>query len=145
MKMHFIGLGERIMGDLAINLSQQGHQITGSDISFSTPSSYSLESKMLMPEQAGWFPKKIQPHLDKIVVGREVQLDNPELLVAQQLGLSLCSYPEYIHDYAQDKQRIVVVGGEEKKLLCLLVLHVLEYLQQPFDYVVDSLRLAILA
>lgn len=141
MKIHFVGVGERVMGDLAIALGQQGHTVTGSDVSFSEATLLSLGHAMLVPEQPGWFPQKMQPDLDKVIVGRQVQLDNPELQIAQQLGLPICSYPEYVHDYAQDKQRIVITGGNEKNLLCLLVLHALNHLHQTFDYVVDSSEL----
>ena len=141
MKIHFIGVGERIMGDLAATLSQQGHGITGSDVSFSKTTLHSLERTLLMPEQHGWFPKKIQPDLDQVIVGRQVHLDNPELQAAQQLGLPIYSYPEYICDYAQDKQRIVITGRKEKTLICILVLHILTCLKKAFDYVIDSTQL----
>jgi len=142
MNIHFIGLGERIMGDLAMSLSQQGHAITGSDVAYSDTSFNRLRSEVpSIAAQNGWFPQHIQSNLDMIIVGSEVHADNPELQAAQQLGLPICSYPEYIYRYAQDKQRIVIMGGTEKKLLCLLVLHVLEHLHQPFDYIVASPKL----
>jgi len=134
-------MGERIMSDLAAALCHQGHQVTGSDVSFAQLSLHSLESVALVPEQPGWFPHDITRSLEKIIVGRQVHPNNPELQVAQQLGLPVCSYPEYICDYAQDKQRIVITGGEEKTLICLLVLHVLTFLHKAFDYVVDTAKL----
>jgi UDP-N-acetylmuramate: L-alanyl-gamma-D-glutamyl-meso-diaminopimelate ligase len=141
MRIHFIGMGERIMGDLAVALDHKGHQVTGSDLSFSKLALYGLEGMTLVPEQLGWFPKKITPSLDKVIVGRQVHLDNPELQAAQRLGLPICSYPEYIYDYTQDKQRIVITGGVEKTLVCVLVLHVLVSCHKAFDYVVDSPKL----
>lgn len=142
MKTHFIGMGERIMGDLAAALYQQGHQVTGSDVSFTELALCRLESAALAPEQPGWFTQKITQSLDKVVVGRQVHPDNPELQAAQRLGLPICSYPEYIYDYAQDKQRIVIIGGKETTLICLLTLHVLAFLHKAFDYVVDATKLA---
>jgi UDP-N-acetylmuramate: L-alanyl-gamma-D-glutamyl-meso-diaminopimelate ligase len=141
MKTHFIGMGERIMGDLAAALCQQGHQVTGSDVSFTKHALHGLESVALVPEQPGWFTQKITQSLDKVVVGRRVSSDNPELQAAQQLGLPIYSYPEYIYDYAQDKQRIVIIGGKETTLICVLVLHVLAFLHKAFDYVVDAAAL----
>jgi UDP-N-acetylmuramate: L-alanyl-gamma-D-glutamyl-meso-diaminopimelate ligase len=141
MKAHFIGVGERIMSDLAAALCQHGHQVTGSDVSFTNLALSRLESAALVPKQPGWFTQKITQSLDKVVVGRQVSLDNLELRAAQQLGLPICSYPEYIYDYAQDKQRIVITGGQETTLICVLVLHVLTYLHKAFDYVVDAAEL----
>ena len=138
MKIHLIGVGERIMGDLAVALCQQGHEVTGSDVSFYKHALHSPANVTPVPEQAGWFPQKIQQDLEKVIVGRKVHPNNPELQAAQRLGLSIHSFPEYIHDYARDKQRIVITGGQEKTLLCILVLHVLTHLHKAFDYVVDS-------
>ncbi|MHA7878015.1 MAG: Mur ligase domain-containing protein [Bacteroidota bacterium] len=141
MRIHFIGVGERIMRDLAASLSQQGHVITGSDVSFSQKTLHSLKSAELMPEQPGWFPEKMQAGWDKIIVGRQVQPDNPELKAAQQHRLPIYSYPEYIHEYAQDKQRIVITGGKDKSLICLLVLHTLSYVHRACDYVIGATNL----
>lgn len=138
MRVHFIGVGERIMGDLAAVLCQQGHQVTGSDVSFSKHTLHSIGSMASVPEKLGWFPQHITASLDKVIVGRQVQLANPELQAAQRLDIPICSYPEYIYDYAQDKQRIVIVGGEERVLTCVLVLHVLTCLHKAFDYVIDA-------
>lgn len=116
MRIHFIGIGERIMCDLAAVLSTQGHTITNSE-----------ESTTDLGGQA----------IDQVIVGRQVQTAHPALQAVQQQGLPLCSYPEFIYNQAHSKQRIVVVG-EEKNLTCLLILHVLGQLHKAFDYVVDA-------
>jgi UDP-N-acetylmuramate: L-alanyl-gamma-D-glutamyl-meso-diaminopimelate ligase len=141
MRIHFIGMGDRIMGDLATALCQKGHQVTGSDLSFSELALSGLESMGLVPEQLGWFPQKITSSLDKVIVGRQVYPNNPELLAAQQLGLPICSYPEYIYDCTQDKQRIVIAGSAERTLISVLVVHVLASFHKAFDYVVDAPKL----
>ncbi len=141
MRVHFIGIGERTMGDLAATLHQQGHMVTGSDVNFSELVLYSLESASLMSKHQGWYPAKLTPSIDQVIVGRQIHLDNPELQEAQRLGLSICSYPAYIYAYAQDKQRIVITGAADKTMICVLVIHVLECLQKAFDYVVDAAAL----
>ena len=135
-------MGERVMGDLAAAFYLQGHGVTGSDEKFAERTLHRLESRGLMPEQPGWFPQKLTQSLDKVIVGRAIHPNNPELQAAQQQGLPICSYPAYIYTYAQDKQRIVITGGEDKTLICILVLHVLESLHKEFDYVVDAPKLA---
>lgn len=117
MRIHFIGIVERIMGDLAAALQTQGHMITSSE-------------KADLAGQA----------IDQVIVGRQVPADHPVLQAAQQQGLPISSYAEFIYTYAQDKQRIVVVG-KEKTLICLLVLHVLRQLHKTFDYIVDTPQL----
>jgi UDP-N-acetylmuramate: L-alanyl-gamma-D-glutamyl-meso-diaminopimelate ligase len=42
-------------------------------------------------------------------------LDNPELLKAQELGLKIYSYPEYIYEQSKDKLRVVIGGSHGKQ------------------------------
>lgn len=140
MKIHLIGMGEPTMGDLAVALCKHGHTVTGSDVYFSGSMFQRLATANLVPERFGWSPEKIQQGLDKVIVGRTVYRDNPELQAAQQLGSNVYSYPAYIYEYAKDKQRIVISGGKgkERTLLCILLIHVLRHCQKEFDYVVPS-------
>lgn len=120
MEVLLMGMEERVMRDLATALQAQGHTVTNGEAA--SPN---------LAEQA----------IDQVIVGRQVQPKHPVLQAAQQQGLPICSYPEFIYAHAQDKQRIVITG-QEKNLICLLVLHVLKQLHKPFDYVVDTPALA---
>ncbi|MEL6358421.1 MAG: hypothetical protein AAFQ01_00600 [Bacteroidota bacterium] len=115
MKVFLIGMEERVMRDLAAALQAQGHIVTDSH-----------EANTNLTGQ-----------IDQVIVGRQVQLDHPALQAVQRQGLPICSYAEFIHTYAQDKQRIVITG-QEKHLICLLVLHVLNRLHKSFDYVINA-------
>lgn len=126
------------MSDLAILLCQQGHQVTGSDVTFAEHPATRKPHTIHLPEERGWFPHRITKNLDKVIVGRRVHPDNVELKAAQQLGLAIYSYAAYIYDYAEDKQRIVITDSEESKLISALVLHVLTFLRRDFDYVVHT-------
>jgi UDP-N-acetylmuramate-alanine ligase len=46
--------------------------------------------------------------------------DNPELLRAQELGLKIYSFPEYIYEASRDKQRIVIGGSHGKTSITAL-------------------------
>lgn len=126
------------MSDLAIALQLQGYAITGSAEVLLESSREKLAQAGLLPEQPGWFPTKLTKAIGKVIVGREIQPDNPELQVAQQLGLDSYTYPTYIYAYAQDKQRIVITGGIERTTICAIIIHVLRYWHRAFDYVVDA-------
>ena len=136
--IHFIGIEERIMSDLAMALELQGYAATGSAEMLLEPSEKRLAQAGLLPEQLGSFPTKVTKALDQVIVGRQVQPDNIELQVAQQLGLAIYAYPAYIYEYAQDKQRIVITGGPESTIICAITIHVLRYWHRAFDYVVDA-------
>jgi UDP-N-acetylmuramate: L-alanyl-gamma-D-glutamyl-meso-diaminopimelate ligase len=64
--------------------------------------------------------------------------DNPELLKAQELGVKVFSYPEYLYEQSKDKLRIVVGGSHGKTSITAMILHVLGECKRDFDYMVGS-------
>jgi len=137
-KIHFIAIGGSVMHDLAINLARQGNTVTGSDDVIYDPAKSSLKKHGLLPDQFGWFPEKITPDLDAIILGMHARVDNPELKRAQALGIQVYSYPEYVYLQSQDKQRIVVAGSHGKTTITAMVLHVLAHCHREFDYVIGA-------
>ena len=83
------------MHNLALALEHKGYKITGSDDVIFEPSKSRLQAKELLPDEFGWFPEKINSDLDAVVLGMHAKADNPELLKAQELGLTIYSYPEF--------------------------------------------------
>ena len=94
MKIHFIAIGGALMHNLALALNQKGYQITGSDDEIYNPSRTRLENGGLLPSKMGWDIQNIRPDLDAVIVGMHARPNNPELLKAQELGLTIYSYPE---------------------------------------------------
>ena len=78
------------------------------------PSRSRLEKAGLLPAQWGWFPEKITPDLDAVILGMHAREDNPELIKARELGLRIYSYPEYLYEQTKDKKRIIVGGSHGK-------------------------------
>ena len=77
------------MHNLALALHEKGDTVTGSDDAIFEPSQSRLEEKGLLPQSLGWFPEKIHSDLDAIILGMHAKADNPELLKAQDLGLTI--------------------------------------------------------
>ena len=86
MKIHFISIGGSAMHNLALALQAKGDQITGSDDAIYEPSKSRLKAAGLLPEEMGWFPEKISPDLDAVILGMHAKADNPELKKAQELN-----------------------------------------------------------
>lgn len=137
-KLHFIAIGGSVMHNLAIALKQAGHLITGSDDEIFEPSRSTLIKHGLLPAYEGWNPDVITPDLDGVILGMHAKQDNPELLKAQQLGLKIYSFPEYIYNHSIDKQRIVIAGSHGKTTITAIVVHVLNYFNRSFDYVIGA-------
>jgi UDP-N-acetylmuramate: L-alanyl-gamma-D-glutamyl-meso-diaminopimelate ligase len=137
-KIHFIAVGGSVMHNLAIALKQQGHTITGSDDEIYEPSRSVLQQQGLLPAKEGWFPEQLNASYDAVVLGMHAKKDNPELLKAQQLGLRIYSFPDFIFENSRDKQRIVIAGSHGKTTTTAMVMHVLNYHKKAFDYVVGA-------
>jgi len=139
MRVHFISIGGAVMHNLALALHHKGYHITGSDDEIYEPAKSRLAKVGLLPEQTGWFPEKITSDLDAIVLGMHARIDNPELKRAQELGIKIYSFPEYMYEQTKNKKRIVVGGSHGKTSTTAMILFVLKYHNISFDYLVGSL------
>jgi UDP-N-acetylmuramate: L-alanyl-gamma-D-glutamyl-meso-diaminopimelate ligase len=137
-KLHFIAIGGSVMHNLAIALKREGHEVSGSDDEIFEPSRSVLAAHGLLPEKNGWAPEKLDASVDIVVLGMHARKDNPELLKAQSLGLKIVSFPEYIYEHSVDKQRIVIAGSHGKTTTTAIIIHVLNYFNRDFDYVIGA-------
>lgn len=138
MHIHFIAIGGSAMHNLAIALHKKGYEITGSDDEIFEPSRSHLAHYGLLPKKEGWHPEIISAKPDIIILGMHAHNDNPELLRAQQLGLKIYSYPEYLFEQTKDKTRVVIGGSHGKTTTTSMVMHVLKYHGIEFDYMVGA-------
>jgi len=136
--IHLIAVGGSIMHNLALALHRRGARVTGSDDEIFEPAAGRLAAAGLLPAQEGWDPARITPALDAVIVGMHARPDNPELLRAQELGLKIYSFPEYIYEASRDKQRIVIGGSHGKTSITACILHVLRFHGRTFDYAVGA-------
>tara|TARA_R110002072_G_scaffold14272_2_gene59430 strand:+ start:148772 stop:150127 length:1356 start_codon:yes stop_codon:yes gene_type:complete len=138
MRVHFIAIGGAAMHNLALALHQKGYQVTGSDDEIFDPSKSRLEAKGLLPKEYGWFPTKISAEIDAIILGMHAKEDNPELLMAKELGLTIYSYPEFLYEQAKNKTRVVIGGSHGKTTITSMILHVMHYHNRDVDYMVGA-------
>tara|TARA_R110002051_G_scaffold107681_4_gene180597 strand:+ start:372 stop:1736 length:1365 start_codon:yes stop_codon:yes gene_type:complete len=138
MKIHFIAIGGSAMHNLALALEHKEYEITGSDDVIFEPSKTRLAEKGLLPEEFGWFPEKITTDLNAVILGMHAKADNPELLKAQELGLEIFSYPEFLYEQSKNKTRVVIGGSHGKTTITSMILHVLNYHGRKVDYMVGA-------
>ncbi|PUZ27230.1 UDP-N-acetylmuramate: L-alanyl-gamma-D-glutamyl-meso-diaminopimelate ligase [Chitinophaga costaii] len=137
-KVHFIAIGGSVMHQLAIALHKKGYQVTGSDDEIFEPAASNLAQEGILPPAIGWFPDRITPQLDAIILGMHARADNPELLQAQALGLKIYSFPEYIYQESKNKLRIAIGGSHGKTTTTAMIMHVLHQVGKAFDYLVGA-------
>ncbi|WP_108802967.1 UDP-N-acetylmuramate--L-alanine ligase [Aquimarina sp. Aq107] len=138
MRVHFIAIGGSAMHNLAMALHQKGDEVTGSDDVIFEPSKSRLNRFGLLPQAFGWYPEKITSNIDAIILGMHAKEDNPELQKAQELGLTIYSYPEFLYEQSKGKTRVVIGGSHGKTTITSMILHVLHYHDKEVDYMVGA-------
>ncbi|GHE23281.1 Mur ligase family protein [Sphingobacterium griseoflavum] len=138
MRIHFIAIGGAVMHNLAISLAEQGHQVSGSDDQIVEPSKSRLKKAGLLPAKLGWFPEKITDEIDAVILGMHAEVDNAELIRAQELHIKIYSFPEFIYEQSINKTRVVVAGTYGKTTIMSMIMHVLKKLGRDFDYLVGA-------
>lgn len=138
MRIHFIAIGGSAMHNLALALHNKGYEVTGSDDAIFEPSRTRLQARGLLPEEMGWFPEKITADIDSVILGMHAREDNPELLRAQQLGLHIFSYPEFLYEQSKNKTRVVIGGSHGKTTITSMILHVMHFHKIEVDYMVGA-------
>ena len=138
MRTHFIAIGGAAMHNLALALHHKGYRVTGSDDAIFEPSRTRLEKYGLLPPQMGWFPERITSDIEAIILGMHAKPDNPELLRAQELGLKIYSYPEFLYEQSKHKTRVVIGGSHGKTTITSMILHVMHYHNIEVDYMVGA-------
>lgn len=138
MHIHFIAIGGSAMHNLALALQHKGYNVSGSDDVIFEPSKSRLEEKGILPESFGWFTEKIHTGLDAVILGMHAKADNPELLKAQELGITIYSYPEFLYEQSKNKTRVVIGGSHGKTTITSMILHVLSYHDFKVDYMVGA-------
>lgn len=127
------------MHSLALALHANGHTVTGSDDEIFEPSRSRLAEAGLLPEAMGWHAERIHPQLDAIVLGMHAHADNPELQRAQELGIPIHSYPEFMYRQCMEKTRVVIGGSHGKTTITSMVMTGLKKNAVAFDYLVGAL------
>lgn len=126
------------MHNLAIALHKKGYEVTGSDDEIFEPSLTRLRKYGLLPARFGWFAEKIEKKPNAVIVGMHAKADNPELIRAQELGLEIFSYPEFLYQQSKNKTRIVIGGSHGKTTITSMILHVLKHHNIDADYMVGA-------
>lgn len=139
MNIHFIAVGGSAMHNLALALHKKGYHVSGSDDEIFEPSRSRLAQAGILPAQWGWFPEKVTKKLDAVILGMHAREDNPELIKAQELGLKIYSYPEYLYEQTKDKKRVIVGGSHGKTTTTSMIMHVLKNCGIEFDYMAGAL------
>lgn len=137
-RIHLLAIGGATLHNIAITLKNDGFVVSGSDDEIFDPAYTDLKNNNLLPKELGWHESRITHDIDVVIAGGKIQPDNPELLKAQELGIKIFSYSEFIYEFSKDKQRVVIAGSYGKNMIVSIVMHVLSYYEYDYDYFLCS-------
>ena len=137
-RYHLIAIGGAVMHNVAIDLKDMGHTVTGSDDEIYEPSKSRLNGHGLMPSSIGWNPDLIEDAIDAIILGKHARYDNPELAKAKDLGIPIYSFPEFVKKTTTASIRVCVAGSHGKTSTTSMIMHVLKEYGINFDYLVGA-------
>ena len=138
MRIHLIAIGGSAMHNFALALDYLGHEVSGSDDQIFEPSRGRLEEAGLLPTKDGWDTARITSEIDVVILGMHARKDNPELERANELGLDIQSYPEFLYNATKNKKRIVIGGSHGKTTITSMILHVLNKKGIGSDFMVGA-------
>ncbi len=126
------------MHNLALAMKLEGHDVSGSDDIIYDPAKSRLAANQLLPKDFGWFPDRISPDLDLVILGMHAHRDNPELLAALDKKIEIVSFPEYLGRHSKDKIRVSICGSHGKTTTTSMIMHILKENGMDFDYAVGA-------
>ena len=95
-KYHFIAIGGIGMSGLAKYLLEDGHTVTGSDISDSKYINALREMGAIV--NIGHHEENLLSDTDAVIVSTAIRENNPELLKAQKLGIKSSQIPSFVRE-----------------------------------------------
>ncbi len=113
-RIHVIGVAGVAMAQLAILLTEQGYNVSGSDKEFYEPMGGLLrKSKVKLFE--GYAASNISADIDLVVIGNAVSYGHPEVTVCEEQGLPYTCFPAALYEAVIKGQHSIVVAGTHGK------------------------------
>lgn len=138
MRIHFIAIGGSIMHQLAIWLSSEGHEISGSDDIIYEPALSNLHNHNLLPKKLGFSAKNLDS-AELVIFGMHSGKNNPEYLAAKEQGIKIMSFAEYFYTRISQKTRIVIAGSHGKTTTTAMLAHMfIKMNKSKFDLLIGA-------
>ncbi|UCF66634.1 MAG: hypothetical protein JSV80_12690 [Acidobacteriota bacterium] len=112
--VYFIGIGGVAMSAMAVLLSSRGARVRGSDRAVYPPASDALAAAGIAVATP-FDGSHLDPAPELVVVGNAISRGNPELELALDRGMPLCSMAELIERLLVPGRRVSVVAGTHGK------------------------------
>lgn len=143
MKIYFISICGKGVGNLAVLLKKMGHDVRGSEFSESTfyPPIADLIKDNEIPVDFGFDPEKITTEYDLIITGGAALIhdpNNPQLQRAKDLNLKLITFAKGIGEFVSKEEQIEVVGNHGKTTTTSIVAWCLKKCGEDASYFIGE-------
>lgn len=134
-RIHIISIGDYTMCQLAVALKKKGYDVSGSDVVIPDEQQKLLAQHDLLPDRIDWNTEILVKGIDVVIPAMHLDKSNPELIRAQEKGLLVMSFPEFIYHQTKNKVRFVVSGSRGKSSVLSMMIFALKKQKIAFDYV----------
>jgi len=143
MRVFFIGVCGTAMGNVAILLKKQGHQVAGSDAGVYPPMSQVLEEAGIKLFEGFSEKELIEWNPERVVVGNAVSRGNAQVeFVIRTRSIPFVSLPQLIgEDLIKDRPSLVVAGTHGKTTTTSLASFALRQLGEDPGFLVGGVPL----
>ncbi len=141
-RIHFIGIGGSAIAPLAVEMSNHGYAVTGSDVNVFDPA-LTLLNKNKIDWYEGFKPEKIKD-ADLVIIGGSMLMkdgENPEFVEAKKLKKQIESFTYLINKHIIKEESIVVCGTYGKTTITSLIAWILEAANLNPSFLVGGLPL----
>jgi len=132
--IHILGIAGHAMSGVAMAARELGYKVSGTD-----EAAYPPVSDRLDAEGITWYREADVTHLegvDLLVLGGGVAVDHQELVAAQEAGIAIQSYPEFVSTLISTDNRIVVTGTHGKTTTTAFIAWLLESTGRKPDFLI---------
>jgi UDP-N-acetylmuramate: L-alanyl-gamma-D-glutamyl-meso-diaminopimelate ligase len=137
-KVHIIGVCGVAMAQLAVELSEQGYEVSGSDREFYEPMSSFLKKSPVVLKQ-GYQAVHVPEDVHCVVIGNAVSRDNPEVVEVEKRGCHYTFFSKALYDILiKGKYSVVVAGTHGKSTTSALLASVLHSAHASPSYFVGA-------
>ena len=84
------------------------------------------------------YQKELSSEIHYVIADPHLSPTHPDLLLAQNLGLSPISPNAFLYEYFKNKTRVVLSGDKGKKECLARVLHTMDFYNQPLSYCLET-------
>lgn len=123
--IHFIGIGGIGMSGIAKILAHQGYHISGCDVDCDQKSIHDLRDAGCTIYQGNNTPECHNQAIDIVVYSSAIQLDNPEIIAAQQRGIPTIARALMLAELMRTKYSVAITGAHGKTTTTSLIAHMM--------------------